>query len=131
MTQPVKGPLASLTEEEFSRFIWKLGILLFNSVQASSFARHEFPMSTVADYLDINKDDTHADCLAKEYFRGIAKRKRTQELAVKWFHGEPSEIAETVSGKLAELRKGKPKESPMNLPLTEPELRRMAETIGR
>jgi hypothetical protein len=99
--RPSSGPLALLTEEEFSEFIWCLGAMTFNSIPAAALARHKRSLNTVKDYLDIMPGDSRPSALAKEYFKDLAGSKATEELAKKWFGKSASELAGEVSRSLA------------------------------
>lgn len=108
MKQPTKGPLAVLSEEEFSMFICQLGYLVFNTPSAAAFARHKGPLNTVADYLDIYKTDEPYVRLAKEYWRDLAYASRrqgnTEKLVEKWFLATTLELGNEVSAALASIR---------------------------
>lgn len=108
LLKPDRGPLASLSEEDFSYFIAHLGWLAFNSVGASAFARHRWPLDTSRDYLDI-KDPDPIVTLAKRYWRELVTFD-TKTMAERWFESTPGELFSLISNRLSNIRSGKPEE---------------------
>jgi hypothetical protein len=87
--KPTKGPLSELTDDEFKEFIVCLGILVFKSPIAATFARHTHPFSTAQDYLHPDPSDTKPAYLAMAFWVDLCKRKlKTEDLSEKWFGGK-------------------------------------------
>lgn len=98
--RPAQGPLAELSEEEFSEFLFHLGGMVWRTPATAAFARHKRPLNTVKDYLDIYPKDSPALKLAKEFWRDLAGRGNmtTNELCLKWYgKGEIYTAADVTS----------------------------------
>ena len=98
--RPASGPVAELTEGEFREFIWALGSITFRTVGAAAFARHDRPLSTVKDYLDLLPTDPRPLALAKEYLKDLSGKMTTEELSQKWFGKSAAGLAGEMARKL-------------------------------
>jgi hypothetical protein len=100
--RPQSGPLAELTEEEFQQFVWNLGLLSFNAIYASAFARHKGPLNTIKDYLDVMPGDPRPMALAKEYLKDLTKKMPTETFSLKWLNKSSRWVAYDASMYLSE-----------------------------
>lgn len=67
--KPKAGPLAQLTDQDFFDFISNLGMPVFRTPLAAAFARHNWPLNTIKDYLDIHPTEASVVRLAKEFWK--------------------------------------------------------------
>lgn len=103
--RPTAGPLAELTEEELSDFIWCLGWIAFRSIPTAAYARHGHPLNSIIDYLDIYPTDVQPVALAKEFLRDLAGNLGTEELAKKWYGKDVGTLSREVSELVSQMRK--------------------------
>jgi len=102
--RPTSGPLAELSLEEFSDFIWNLGWITFRSIHGAAFARHQHPRYTIKDYLDIMPNDPRPEALAKEYLKDLSGNMKTEELARKWFLKDSKALMAEAQEGFSEIR---------------------------
>ncbi len=105
MINPFKShpnhPLGVLSDQDFSVFIGKIGLIFLNAPAAAALARHKRPLNTMKDYLDISPGKDQAINLAKEYTKDILTL-TTEQLALKWFGKSSKDLAQETASLLDE-----------------------------
>jgi len=102
MTQPVNGPLAELPPCDFEEFIRELGGMVWATPGAAAFARHEGPLDTIKDYMDIEPEESKPRRIAKELWKDLCGRTlNVDQLCRKWYGKSAMEMRDGIIQDLA------------------------------